>query len=123
MTGSVIEEETLVPNALVIKRDKNDIPHIYGATRELVMFGSGWVAAEDRGLLLKMAVGPSFAATLDIPGINPFGLLLTGREFTPSPNRRVNFVNAQKSVLIEKGATGEQVLADLEVLGSRGQCL
>ncbi len=87
MTGPVIGEETLGPGALVIKRDKNNIPHVYGATRELVMFGSGWAAAEDRGLLLKMAVGPSFAATLDIPGINPFGLLLTGREFTPSTNK------------------------------------
>src|SRR5450432_3974865 len=36
VTGPVIEEENLVPGALVIKRDKNDIPHIYGATRELV---------------------------------------------------------------------------------------
>jgi len=113
VTGPVIEEETLVPGALVIKRDKNDIPHVYGATRELVMFGSGWVAAEDRGLLLKMAVGPSFAATLDIPGINPFGLLLAGREFTPS-TQTLNFVNAQKSVLLEKGAKGAQVLSDLE---------
>jgi acyl-homoserine lactone acylase PvdQ len=112
VTGPVIEEEHLAPG-LVIKRDKNDIPHIYGATREQVMFGSGWIAAEDRGLLLKMAVGPSFAATLDIPGINPFGLLLTGREFTPS-SQTLNFVNAQKSVLLEKGPRGEQVLSDLE---------
>jgi acyl-homoserine lactone acylase PvdQ len=112
VTGPVIEEEPLA-EGLVIKRDKNDIPHVYGATRAEVMFGSGWVAAEDRGLLLKMAIGPSFAATLDIPGINPFGLLLTGREFTPS-EQTVNFVNAQKSVLFEKGAPGIQVLEDLE---------
>jgi acyl-homoserine lactone acylase PvdQ len=112
VSGPVIEEEHLLPG-LVIKRDNHDIPHIYGATRAEVMFGSGWVAAEDRGLLLKMAVGPAFAATLDIPGINPFGLLLTGREFTPS-SQTVNFVNAQKAVLLEKGSRGEQVLEDLE---------
>ncbi len=122
VTGPVIAEETLVPGALVIKRDKNDIPHVYGATRELVMFGSGWVAAEDRGLLLKMAVGPSFAATLDIPGINPFGLLLTGREFTPS-TQTVNFVNAQKSVLLEKGAEGRTGSVRPRILGSRSQRL
>src|SRR5439155_4264952 len=89
VTGPVIEEENLLPG-LVIKRDQHDIPHIYGATRAEVMFGSGWVAAEDRGLLLKMAVGPAFAATLHIPGINPFGLLLTGREFRRS-SQTVNF--------------------------------
>jgi len=112
VTGPVIGEENLGPG-LVIKRDKNNIPHIYGATRDQVMFGSGWVAAKDRGLLLKLAVGPSFAATLDIPGINPFGLLLEGRSFTPT-EQTVNFVNAQKSDLLEKGPQGEQVLSDLE---------
>jgi acyl-homoserine lactone acylase PvdQ len=116
VTGSVAREEVLGAG-LVIKRDKNDIPHIYGETRDQVMFGSGWAAAEDRGLLLKMAVGPSFAATLDIPGINPFQLLLTGREFTPS-EQTVNFVNAQKSVLLEKGPEGAQVLEDLEAWAS-----
>jgi acyl-homoserine lactone acylase PvdQ len=109
--GEAIEEEPLGPG-LVIKRDKNDIPHIYGATRAQVMFGSGWAAAEDRGFLLKMAVGPAFAATLDIPGINPFGLLLQGREFTPS-SQTENFVNGQQASLIEKGPRGVQVLEDM----------
>jgi acyl-homoserine lactone acylase PvdQ len=116
VTGPVAREEVLGAG-LVIKRDKNDIPHIYGETRDQVMFGSGWVAAEDRGLLLKMAVGPAFAATLDIPGINPFQLLLTGREFTPS-EQTINFVNAQKSVLLDKGLEGAQVLEDLEAWAS-----
>jgi acyl-homoserine lactone acylase PvdQ len=106
-------EELPLPGGLVIKRDKHDIPHIYAGSRFGAMFGSGWVAAEDRGLLLKMAVGPAFAATLDIPGINPFGLLLTGREFTPSKHT-VEFVENQKSVLFEKGARGVQVFEDLE---------
>ena len=109
--GEAIEEEPLGPG-LVIKRDKNDIPHIYGQTRAQVMFGSGWAAAEDRGFLLKKAIGPAFAATLDIPGVNPFGLLLTGREFTPS-EQTVKFVEAQQQSLIEKGPRGVQVLEDL----------
>src|SRR5262249_45572801 len=104
--GEAIAEENLpVPGGVDIKRDKNDIPPIYGGSRFGAMFGSGWVAAEDRGLLLKMAVGPSFAATLDIPGINPFGLLLEGREFTPTTQTE-NFVSAQQASLIEKGPRG-----------------
>jgi acyl-homoserine lactone acylase PvdQ len=111
--GEAIAEEKLpVLGGIDIKRDKHDIPHIYAATRAGAMFGSGWVAAEDRGLLLKMAVGPSFAATLDIPGINPFGLLLEGREFKPSAQTE-NFVSAQQVSLIEKGPRGIQVLEDL----------
>ena len=50
--GGVLRTET--PKAGVeIVRDKHDIPHIYGTTRADVMYGSGWVAAKDRGLLLS----------------------------------------------------------------------
>ena len=119
VTGTPIGEEKL-GSGLVIKRDKNNIPHIYGATRELVMFGSGWAAAKDRGLLLKQAVGPSFAATLDIPGINPFGLLLSGREFAPTKQTE-DFVNAQKSDLLEKRSQGPTGSVRPRILGSRGQ--
>jgi len=96
-----------------IWRDGHDIPHIFGATRGDVMYGSGWVAAQDRGLLLKLGLGPAFAAALGIPGVSPFGLLLQGRSFTPSA-QAVEFVEAQKKVLLEAGAEGEQVLEDLE---------
>ncbi len=48
------------------------------------MFGSGWVAAEDRGLLLQLGLGPANVAALSPPGLNAFELLLTGRSFTPS---------------------------------------
>ena len=33
-----------------------------------VMYGSGWVAAKDRGLLLKLGLGPAFVAALSVPG-------------------------------------------------------
>jgi acyl-homoserine lactone acylase PvdQ len=112
-TASLLAQLGGLGTGLVIKRDQNNIPHISGATRAQVMFGSGWVAAKDRGVLLKQAVGPAFAATLDIPGINPFGLLLQGREFTPTAQTE-EFVNAQKAELIQKGPQGIQVLEDLE---------
>ncbi len=112
VTGPVVRTENPEPG-LVIERDKNDIPHIFGQTRQEVMFGSGWAAAEDRGLILALGLGPAYAATLDIPGINPFELLLTGRSFTPSA-QTVNFVAEQKNSLLEKGPEGEQVLQDLQ---------
>ena len=46
-------------------------PHIYGTTRGAAMYGSGWVAAKDRGLLLKLGLGPAYAAALSIPGRQP----------------------------------------------------
>ena len=110
--GPVIRTELPVPG-LEILRDSHDVPHIYGETRALVMYGSGYVAAEDRGLLLQLGLGPAYTAALDVPGVNPFGLLLTQQSFKPSAEA-VKFVEAQKASLIEKGAAGEQVLSDLE---------
>jgi acyl-homoserine lactone acylase PvdQ len=112
VTGPVVRTEN-PETGLEVKRDKNGIPHVYGQTRDEVMFGSGWVAAEDRGLILALGLGPAFASTLDIPGVNPFELLLTGRSFTPSP-QTVSFVAEQKKSLIEKGPEGGQVLKDFE---------
>lgn len=111
--GPILRTEETGRPGLEIVRDSHDIPHIYGETRSDVMFGSGWVAAEDRGLLLKLGLGPAYTAALDVPGINPFGLLLTQRSFTPSAEA-ISYVENQKESLIEKGPAGEQVLKDLE---------
>jgi acyl-homoserine lactone acylase PvdQ len=98
---------------LEIVRDKHDVPHIYGTTRAAAMYGSGWVAVEDRGLLLKLGLGPAYAAALSIPGVNPFGLLLANRSFKPSAEA-IEYVTNEKKSLEEKGAPGLQVIEDLE---------
>ena len=69
------------------------------------MFGSGWVGAKDRGLLLKLGIGPAYTAALGVPGINAFGLLLQQRSFKPSA-QAIAYVEGQKKVLEEKGAPG-----------------
>ncbi len=110
--GGVLRTEN--PKAGVeIIRDKHDIPHINGATRSDVMYGSGWVAAKDRGLLLRLGLGPAYTAALGVPGVNAFGLLLEQRSFKPSAEA-IKFVEEQKKVLEEKGPEGEKVIQDLE---------
>jgi hypothetical protein len=113
VTGSVLRSEETGRVGLEILRDSHDIPHIFGATRADVMFGSGWVAAEDRGILLRFGLGPAYTAALSIPGVSAFGLLLHQRSFTPS-EEAVKYVEGQKQSLIEKGPKGEQVVQDLE---------
>ncbi len=71
------------------------------------MYGSGWVAAKDRGLLLKLGIGPAYTAALGVPGVNAFGLLLEQRSFKPSAEA-IAYVEGQKKVLEEKGPEGEQ---------------
>ena len=112
VTGPVVRSEQTGRPGLQILRDSHDIPHIYGRTRDDVMFGSGWVAAEDRGLLLLEGLGPAYLATLDAPGINPFGLVTSARSFTPSAET-IRFVARQENVLRRAGAPGRQVLRDL----------
>lgn len=106
-------EEFTSRAGLEIWRDKHDIPHIFGATRGDVMYGSGWVAAQDRGLLLQLGLGPAFVAAMSVPGLNAFELLLQDRSFKPSA-QAIAWVTAQKQSLLEEGAEGEQVLEDLE---------
>ena len=120
--GPVVRSENTGRPGLQILRDSHDVPHIYGRTRADVMFGAGWVAAEDRGLLLLEGLGPAYAATLDIPGINPFSLVTSARSFTPS-EQAIRFVARQENVLRRAGAQGRQVLTRPSELGRRHQRL
>ena len=70
MQGTPLRTEETGRAGLEIIRDSHDIPHIFGTTRSDVMFGSGWVAAEDRGLLLALGLGPAYAAAIGVPGVN-----------------------------------------------------
>ena len=112
LNGPVVRSEHTGRPGLTILRDRYDIPHINGRTRDDVMFGAGWVAAEDRGLLLSAGLGPAYVAALGIPGINAFGLVTSGRSFTPSV-QAMRFVGDQQKVLLAEGAKGRQVMRDL----------
>jgi acyl-homoserine lactone acylase PvdQ len=110
--GAVMSKEEPIAG-LKIERDSHDIPHVFGETRGDVMFGSGWLAAQDRALLLALGLGPAFAAAIDVPGVNPFGLLLNQRSFTPSVEG-FTFVAEQEKVFAEQGAKGLRTKEDLE---------
>ncbi|CAB4343159.1 unannotated protein [freshwater metagenome] len=111
--GKIVKTESTGRKGLSIVRTADGIPHITGKTRCDVTFGMGYVAAKDRGLLLGLGLGPAFAATLDIPGINAFGLVTSGRKFTPSAATR-KFVADQAKLMTKYGKDGKEVLADLK---------
>jgi acyl-homoserine lactone acylase PvdQ len=111
--GPVVRTESTGRPGLTIKRDSFNVPHVYGKTRDDVTFGAGFVAAEDRGLLLAEARGAAYVAALDVPGINAFGLVTSLRTFTPSP-AAIKFVADQTKVLTDLGAKGRQVLRDFQ---------
>ena len=82
------------------------MPHIYGNTRDDLSFGAGWVTARDRGLLLNLGRGPARVAVADVPGIDAFGLVTSGKGFAPSKQAEA-LVTKQKNLLVkELGAKG-----------------
>jgi acyl-homoserine lactone acylase PvdQ len=95
---------------LTIVRDNFGVAHVTGRTEADVAFGAGWVTAADRGLLLQLIRGPARIAALDVPGLDPLSLALTGRTFVPSADAEA-FLSNQVDALRAQGAIGRRVLA------------
>ncbi len=113
LEGKAQRVEDTGRKGLKIVRDKWGVAHITGKTRADVMFGSGYVTAEDRNLLMQLVRGPSRIAALDVPGLDAFSLALSGRVFIPSQQAE-DFLAAQYQVLESRGAKGRAVIADID---------
>lgn len=98
---------------LTIRRDRWGVPHVNGRTRALVMFGAGWVTAQDRGLFLESIRGPARVAALDVPGLDAFDLATSLRQFTPSAATE-RFLLRQAKPMRRAGRKGRQVLRDVD---------
>ena len=95
---------------VTIVRDSFGVAHVTGKTEVDVAFGAGWVTAADRGLLLQLIRGPARAAALDVPGLDPLALALSGRTFVPSAEAEA-FLSNQLDALRAQGTTGPRLLA------------
>jgi acyl-homoserine lactone acylase PvdQ len=113
LQGKAQRVEDTGRKGLKIVRDKWDVAHITGKTRADVMYGSGWVTAEDRNLLMQLVRGPSRIAALDVPGLDAFGLALSGRIFIPSQQAE-DFLASQYKVLEDAGAKGRAIIRDID---------
>ena len=52
---------------VTIKRDSYNVPHVNGETHNDGVWAAGWIAAEDRGLLLQQARYNSRVSAIDVP--------------------------------------------------------
>ena len=95
---------------VTIVRDSFGVAHVTGKTEIDVAFGAGWVTAADRGLLLQLIRGPARAAALDVPGLDPLALALSGRTFVPSAAAEA-FLSNQLDALRAQGTTGPRLFA------------
>jgi acyl-homoserine lactone acylase PvdQ len=76
-----------------IVRDAFGVAHVNGKTQADVAYGAGWVTAADRGLLLQLIRGPARVAALDVPGLDPLALALSGKSFVPSSEAEAYLAN------------------------------
>jgi acyl-homoserine lactone acylase PvdQ len=98
---------------VAIFRDRWDVPHVFGRSRADVEFGAGWATAEDRGLLMQFLRGPGRLAALDVPGVDPYGLALSGRAFEPSAEAET-LIARQIELIRGAGPKGRQLLRDVD---------
>jgi acyl-homoserine lactone acylase PvdQ len=102
---------------LRIERDSKGVAHVFGDTRADVMYGAGWVTVEDRDQpgapLMEALRGPGRVGALDVPGIDPFSLVFSGRQFIPSAQTEA-FLAQQISLLQGSGPEGLQVVEDID---------
>ena len=98
---------------VTIVRDRFGVAHVTGRTENDVAFGAGWVTAGDRGILLQLIRGPARVAALDVPGLDPISLALSGRSFEPSPETEAFLAN-QLDALRAQGALGRKLVRLVE---------
>ena len=71
------------------------------------MWGAGWVAAEDRGLILQLIRGPGRIAALDGPAYDQ------SREFVPSSQTEAELA-ARVRAAAQRGPSGKQLLKEVD---------
>ncbi len=98
---------------ITLTRDAYNVPHVVATTHEGGIFAAGWIAAEDRGLLLTQARYNARVAAIDAPGLSAIGLVTQLKSFVPSQQTE-DVVAKQTKVLKKAGKEGKAVLADID---------
>lgn len=105
--------ETVPREGVQIVRDRFNVPHVTASTYEGGIWAAGWIAAEDRGLLLQQARYNARVAAIDAPGLSAIGLITQLKSFTPSAQTEAEIAK-QTGVLEAAGKEGRAVLADID---------
>jgi acyl-homoserine lactone acylase PvdQ len=102
-------------SGLTLVRDKFNVPHITGRTRDDATWGAGWVLAEDRALLLAQGRYPARFAALDVPGIDAFSLVTGLKTVTVTKQADAMIDRQETAALLAHGREGRRLLHDIDV--------
>jgi acyl-homoserine lactone acylase PvdQ len=105
--------ETVPKAGVTIKRDKYQVPHVIATTYNGGIWAAGWIAAEDRGLLLDQARYNARVAAIDVPGLSAIGLVSGLQSFVPSARTEAALAK-QTDALKAAGKEGKAVLRDID---------
>lgn len=107
-----------VPRAGVqLVRDRFHVPHVTAQSYDGGIWASGWIAAEDRGLLLEQARYNSRVAAIGAPGLKALDLISKLKSFVPSAQTEQT-LSQQSTVLEQAGPKGRQVLHDIDTFAA-----
>jgi acyl-homoserine lactone acylase PvdQ len=109
-----ISKEAVPRTGITIYRDRYDIPYIYAKSDGDLTWASGWIEAEDQGLLLNEARYLGRLAAIDAPGQDVIGLIGNLASFQPTKQTE-DAVSKQTKALLHYGARGRAVLQDLHL--------
>lgn len=118
---SLITDETISGTAngraisARIRRDNYGVPHIYSETDAGVIFGAGYVTAQDRSLLLAQARSNGVASLIDMPGVSGINLVLGLYDYQPTAKVKSEAAKQQVKALRDAGEQGRQVLDDIDI--------
>ncbi|MCB0863710.1 MAG: penicillin acylase family protein [Solirubrobacterales bacterium] len=105
--------ESVPRDGVTIKRDKYGVPHVISETYNGGIWAAGWIAAEDRGLLLQQARYNARVAAIDAPGLSAISLVSSLQNFQPSAQTEAA-VAKQTDALKAAGKEGKAVLSDID---------
>src|SRR4051794_1602759 len=108
-------KESVPRKGVTILRDSYDVPHITGKTHDDVTWAMGWIAQEDRGLLLAQARYPGRLAAIDAPNVNAFGLVIGLKSYTPTKQVDRMIERSEVRALRGAGKDGRALLHDVNV--------
>ncbi|RKQ93775.1 acyl-homoserine lactone acylase PvdQ [Solirubrobacter pauli] len=100
---------------VTVVRDRFNVPHITGRSRDDVTWAMGWLLQQDRGLLLAQARDAARLAAIDAPNIYAFGLVINLRQYTPTKAVDRMIERNGLRALRQAGAPGRALLHDIDV--------
>ncbi|MBA2516740.1 MAG: penicillin acylase family protein [Solirubrobacterales bacterium] len=100
---------------VTLTRDRFNVPHIVGKTRDDVTWAMGYVLHQDRGLLLAQGRYPGRLAAIEAPNLNAFSLVTQLKAYVPTPQVDRQIERDQLRALRTAGSDGKALLHDVDV--------